>query len=346
MKKTKVTSLDVAQRAGVSQSTVSRALSGSTKVSAEIREKVSAAARELHYQVDKSARSLRAQKTDTIAVLLREEPGWGNSRINPFFLEILGSMMHAAASRGYELLLSFEQLGSGEDRDFDFSNRADGLILLGYGEPAEHAAAVTLLQSAELPFVASGPQQPYLANTLTVGCENIQSARRLAQHLLRLKRERIAFLGDVSDSRLEFRERYQGLVEALRDSNRIADPGLQVDVRESSQDAGYQATKSLLARKLDFNAIFGASDLIAMGAIRALEDDGYRVPGDIAVVGFDDLPVAALMRPALTTMRQDTLLEGEILIDSILKLIGGEAVAPVLVPTQLMVRESCGTRLK
>ena len=134
MKSRKSTSLDIAYMAGVSQSTVSRALRDSPLVNPETRAKVHEIARQLNYKVDKNAASLRTQQSHTIALLLFEDRTTDDSMINPFFLSMLGSITRAAAKEGYDLLVSFQQLTENWHSEYEVASRADGLILLGYGD--------------------------------------------------------------------------------------------------------------------------------------------------------------------------------------------------------------------
>ena len=121
------------------------------------------------------------------------------------------------------------------------------------------------------------------------------------------------------------------------------DPALQADA-ESAEDSGYAAAQTLLARGLPFDAVFAASDQIAIGAMRAFAEHGLRIPDDIALAGFDDIPGARMTTPALTTVVQDTLTAGELLVDTLMRLITGEPAESRRLPTALVVRDSTGAR--
>ena len=341
MKDDKPTSFDIAYLAGVSQSTVSRALRGSPLVNLETRQKVEEIARQLNYQVDRTASRLRGKQTKTIALLLCEDPGWGDSQINPFFVAILSSIAHAVASHGYDLLLSFQQLSDDWGADFESAHRADGIILLGYGDHVSFRAKLEQLQQSGAHFVSWGSQVDNLADTCIVGCDNFRSGQAMTEHLLALGRQRIVFIGDISEQSPEFAERYQGYCQALTAANSEPAPELQVNIVSSSEESGYQAIRNLMQKNVSFDAVFGASDLIALGALQALVDAQYQVPDQVSVVGFDDIPIAAYAHPPLTTMRQDTQAAGTLLVDKLLKIIAGETVESVLVPTELVIRKSC-----
>ena len=343
-KRNRTTSIDIAHLAGVSQATVSRVLSGSPLVNAETRRRVEAVARELNYKVDRHASSLRTQRSATLALLLFEDPTPDESHINPFFLSMLGSITRACARHGQDLLVSFQQLSDDWHADYEDSMKADGLILLGYGDYLSYRDKLQTLVGQGTRFVRWGavmPDQP----GVSIGCDNLDGGRLAGAHIARLGRRRVAFLGDASSHYPEFFDRYRGCDEALRTVGAAMDPVLQVDA-ESSEEAGYTAAKTLLARGVAFDAVFAASDLIAVGALRALAEHGLQVPGDVCVVGFDDLPMARVAQPPLTTVAQDTTRAGELLVETLLRQVRGETTESTMLPTSLVVRRSCGAEAR
>jgi DNA-binding LacI/PurR family transcriptional regulator len=179
---------------------------------------------------------------------------------------------------------------------------------------------------------------------LSVGCDNFQGGFDATQHLIGLKRQRIAFLGAASSHYPEFFERYRGYSEALKLAGLDVPVALQVDAI-TMENSGYAAACELLLRKAPFDAIVAASDLIAIGAMRALQEQHIDVPGAVSVVGFDDIPAASLANPPLTTVMQDTRKAGEVLVDTLLCSIRGEPVQDRMLPTRLVVRRSCGGTL-
>lgn len=336
----KPTSIDIAYLAGVSQPTVSRALRGSPMVSEETRRRIETIAQQLNYKVDKNASNLRCQHSNTLALLLFEDPTPDDSLINPFFLAMLGSITRACAQRGYDLLVSFQQQSGNWHVDYEDSRKADGIILLGYGDFIQYRLRLEQLVRQGTHFVRWGAVlegQP----GLSVGCDNFNGGREATQHLLGLGRRRIAFLGSASGHYPEFLERYRGYSEALRTASATVSAVLQVDAITMEQ-SGYEAACELLARGEPFDAIVAASDLIAVGALRALQELRIDVPGAVSVVGFDDIPAASLANPPLTTVMQDTRLAGEALVDSLLRSVQGEPVENKVLPTRLVVRRSCG----
>jgi DNA-binding LacI/PurR family transcriptional regulator len=339
-KKPKATSIDIAHRAGVSQATVSRVLRGSPLVNAQTRKRVEDVALELNYKVDRHASSLRTQRSGTLALLLFEDPTPDESHINPFFLAMLGSITRACARRGYDLLVSFQQLSDDWHGDYEDSMKADGLILLGYGDYLVYQPKLESLVEQGTHFARWGSVLPE-QHGVSIGCDNFQGGRLVGEHLISAGRRRIAFLGGASSRCPEFLERYRGCDAALHAVGAAMDPGLQVDA-ESSEDAGYAAAVELMQRGRHFDAAFAASDLIALGAMRAFTERGRHVPWDVAVVGFDDIPMARFANPPLTTVAQDTTRAGELLVETVLKLVHDEPAQSTMLPATLVVRRSSG----
>ena len=340
--KGKPTSLDIAHIAGVSQPTVLRALRGHPSVNPETRERILAIARELNYKVDKNASNLRRQQSGTLALLLFEDPTSDQSHINPFFLPMLGSITRACARHGQDLLISFQQLSDDWHADYGDSHKADGLILLGYGDYLAYQGKLRTLVEQGTQFVRWGavlPEQP----GISIGCDNMGGGALVGAHLADLGHRRIAFLGDASSRYPEFLDRWLGCESALQARGLPMERALQVDA-ESAEDSGHAAATELLRRGLPFDAVFAASDLIAIGAMHAFAEHGLRMPEDIAIAGFDDIPAARMTTPALTTVVQDTLKAGELLVDTLMRLVVGEQAESLRMPTSLVVRESTGKR--
>ena len=337
-KRTKATSIDIAHAAGVSQATVSRVLRGSPLVNAETRKRVEEAVRALNYKVDRHASSLRLQRSGTLALLLFEDPTPDDSHINPFFLSMLGSITRACARAGQDLLVSFQQRSDDWHADYADSMKADGLILLGYGDYLSYRGKLEKLVEQGTHFVRWGavlPNQP----GLSIGCDNFHGGQLVGEHLSGLGRNRVAFLGDASSHYPEFFDRYQGCDAALHAVGLALDPALQVDA-QSAEDDGYAAARELLGRGAAFDAVFAASDLIAIGAMRALAEAGLQVPRDVAVVGFDDLPTARSASPALTTVSQDTSRAGALLVETLMKRVQDQPADSFMLPAKLVVRRS------
>lgn len=334
----KPTSFDIAALAGVSQPTVSRALRGDRTVSENTRKRIEAIAQQLNYKVDKNASSLRRGQSNTLALLFFEDPLPDESLINPFFLSMLGSILRTCAARGYDLLTSFQQLSADWHVDFEDSRKADGIILLGYGDYEDYRVRLEQLHSQGTHFVRWGSVEPDAHGT-TIGCDNRAGGRDAGRHLLKRGCCNIAFLGDASAHNPELHDRYRGLCDVLREAGRPVDPGLQVDAITIEQ-SGYDAAHRLIRRNIPFDAIFAASDIIAIGAMRALEETGLHVPDQIAIVGFDDIPAASLSHPPLTTVAQDYRRAGEMLVDALIRQIANQPTDTTLLAPKLVVRKT------
>ena len=340
MKLDNPTSRDIAEIAGVSQATVSRALRNSPLVREETRERIQRIARELNYFVNRNAAGLRSQQSNTIALLLFDETEGTEVQINPFFLSMFGYITRSAAALGYDVLVSLQQLSDDWHIEYQASRRADGLILLGYGDYVKYREKLDALAEANTRFIIYGvvvDGQP----GYSLGCDNVAGGMLAARHLLDLGRRRIVILGDTSKRHPEFLSRRKGYREALKTIGLEEHSELVVH-SENSEEDGYRAVANLLSRGVDFDAVFAVSDMMAIGAIKALTEAGRRVPDDISVVGFDDLPRAPYVTPPLTTVRQNIREAGEGLVQGIVDLIEGKKIESRQTDPQLIVRKSCG----
>ena len=337
--RSKATSFDIAYKAGVSQSTVSRALSGSHLVSEETRKKIQAIAKELNYKVDKNASNLRTQSSNTLALLLFEDPTSDDSNINPFFLSMLGSITRASAKAGYDLLVSFQQLSNDFHADFEETHKADGMILLGYGDYQDYEIMLNNLIENQTHFVMWGADIPS-ENTTTISCDNIQGGYDITQHLLNLGRKQLAFIGSASSSSPEFYDRYKGHCNALKNANIKPSKRNQID-SDFTEESGYHAALKLLDKNIEIDGIVAACDLIAIGVIKALKERNIAIPQDISVVGYDDISIARFTTPPLTTVQQDTNLAGELLVETLVDRIKGNQVENKVMAPTVIVRNSC-----
>jgi DNA-binding LacI/PurR family transcriptional regulator len=336
--KGKATSFDIAHYAGVSQSTVSRALRNSPLVNDETRRRVHDIAKKLNYKVDKNASNLRTQQSSTLALLLFEDPTSDESQINPFFLAMLGSITRACAKEGYDLLVSFQSASADWQADYEDSHRADGIILLGYGDYIDFQPKFNTLLEQNTKFVCWGASVDNRPD-LTISCDNYGGGKLAAEHLLAHNRTDCAFIGDASDHSPEFFARFNGFKDQLQ-QNGVTLNDRKIANAISTEESGYHATRSLIANNITFNALFAASDLIAIGAIRALKEANINVPKDVAVIGFDNISIASYINPPLTTIEQNTTIAGQMLVENLLKLIRGEQVQSTLLPPRLIARGS------
>jgi DNA-binding LacI/PurR family transcriptional regulator len=330
------TSFDIAALAGVSQPTVSRALSGSPSVSEETRKRVLAAAEQLNYKVDKNASGLRRQQAKTLALLFFEELP-DHSQINPFYLSLLGPMVRRCADRGYDLLISFQQLSSDWHVDYEDSRKADGIILLGYGNYLQYRPRLEKLIERGTHFVRWGSTDEGGIGA-TVSSDNEQGGFEATKHLLQQGRRRIAFVGTPGAGFPEVEERWRGYCRALRSAGIEPDDRYRADAAPNECE-GRAAVVQLISKGVDFDSIFAASDVAAIGAMHGLQQAGRSVP-ETAVVGYDDIPAASLASPPLTTVTQDARRAAEALIDTLIQSIETGSSADQVLPVRLTVRES------
>ncbi len=337
----KPTSFDIAQLAGVSQPTVSRALRGSPTVSEQTRKRIEAIAQQLNYKVDKNASSLRRRETNTLALLFYEDPMPDATNINPFFLSMLGAITQTCSRHGYDLLISMQQFSSDWHVDFEESRKADGIILLGHGDFEPYRAKLDRLMEQGTHFVRWGPFQD-AGLGIVVGSDNFHGGQQATEHLIGLGRKRIVFLGEANNHYPEFNDRYLGYLHAQERAGLSPDPKLYRSAH--TDQCGHDAVTQLMAEGASFDAIFAASDLIALGAMRALQEHGRDVPKDVSIVGFDDILAASLARPPLTTVQQDYKRAGEVLVETLIGTIRAEALESNALPCKLVIRKSCGAK--
>lgn len=329
---------DIARLAGVSASTVSRALNGSHMVNAETRARIEELARSLNYAINVGAKNLRMGHNNTIGLVIPYDARTRQHISDPFFLSILGSIADALTDQGYQLLLSrVDSARLDSLAELYDTGRAMGIIVIGQWT---HHDQLNALAARRVPMVVWGAQ---LAQQLycTVGSDNLAGGRIATEHLLSLGRRRIAFLGDVNLP--EVAQRYDGYCSACRQHGiepphelRLAVPFLAEGARE--------AIARFCSEGPAFDALFAASDLLAMTAASILIGQGRRVPEDVSVVGYDDVDAASHFQPPLTTVCQPIVLAGQTLAETLLSLIRGESPGSQVLPTSLIVRASTAAR--
>jgi DNA-binding LacI/PurR family transcriptional regulator len=325
---------DIARLAGVSTSTVSRALSGSPLVNQETRTRVMELARSLNYSINIGAQNLRLKQNRTVGVVVPYDAATRQHLSDPFFLGMLGSLADALTEQGFDMLVSRVDAETLDAAALSFdSGRVIGIILIGQWR---HHDQLNQLAARQVPIVVWGaqlPQQLYC----TVGGDNVAGGRLATEHLLEQGRRRIAFFGDINLP--EVAQRHQGYLEALAARGVERDEHLYVAGSFLPQ-GGALAVQQLIERGLSFDAIFACSDLLAMSAISALRQHGLPVPEQVAVVGYDDIELAAYFHPPLSTVRQPMRAAGRALVSSLLALVDGAPLASQQLPTELVVRAS------
>jgi len=329
----KTTLEDLAKLAGVSVSTVSRALNDQPLISTRTKQRIWALARDHDYPFRTSMAISPVGGEGSIAIVTPFTRGRPLPLSHPFFLELLASIGEAARARDCDFTVSHIVAASYEDLvRATTTSRASGVIFLG--QAALHDAFNQLTDTGAR-FVVWGAHMPG-QRYRSVGSDNIVGGRRATLHLIRSGRRRILFLGGHDP---EAQQRRRGYLGALAESGLESDPRLIASV-EFELESAEAKVAHLLEQRVAFDGIFASSDLMALGAMRALRHGGKSVPADVSVVGYDDMLLARLSTPALTTVRQDTYEAGRLLVSSVLD--PERATGRGILPTELIVRESCG----
>lgn len=339
VRKNRVTSFEVAERAGVSQSTVSRALSGSPSITEQTRARVEAAARELGYRVDERAARLRSGKTGTIAIIVIARAGQDATEINPFHYTLLGSVCAAASARGYQALVSFQSEKDQFYGDYVESRQADGVIVIGTStndaawEFHRDVLAGEHIVSWGSPFERQN----------SIGSDNVEGAHMAVRRLLAGGCREIAFIGDTTGREHQFRERYEGYRAAMEEAG--LQPGEPVFIPAATRaQQGHLAIQALLGSGRSFDGIFSSCDAMAFGALEALQDAGFTVPDKVGLIGFDGLGMGAHSNPPLTTIEPDFKQAGMMLVDAALasEPDGESPRVPVRLVERASVRRALG----
>jgi DNA-binding LacI/PurR family transcriptional regulator len=320
---------DVAARAGVSHQTVSRVLNDMPGVRPETRERVLAAVEELHYRRNFAARQLASTRSRTLGVVI-----WGTSHFGP--AQVLLALEAAAHRTDYRLAtVNVESLSGQAFRsavDQLLERAVEAMVVIVPHESVLREAKALALDIPVMVVEGDLSQMP-----LTAGVDNVQGARLATEHLLSLGHETVVHLTGPMGW-VEAQARRDGWRAALESRGRRVPP-----LRwggDWSADSGY-ATGRSLAREADVTAVFVANDQMALGLLRALREQARRVPEDVSVVGFDDLPESRHFLPALTTVHQDFAELGRRVMDVLTRVLDGEPrPSAELVPTTLVVRES------
>ena len=323
---------DIARLAGVSTSTVSRALSGSTLVNEETRTRILELARSLKYSINIGAQNLRLKQNRTVGVVIPYDSATRQNLSDPFFLSMLGSLADALTEQGFDMLVSrvdARQLDAAA-QPFD-SGRVIGIILIGQWRNHEQ---LNQLAARHVPIVVWGAQLPHQMYC-TVGGDNVAGGTLATAHLIAEGCRRIAFFGDINLP--EVAQRHLGYCQALDGHQIEIDPQLCVPVSFLAE-GGSQAVQELARRATPYDAIFACSDLLAMTAINTLRQQGVRIPEDVAVVGYDDIELSTYFHPPLSTVRQPIQAAGRALVASLLALTESQPAASRQLPTELVVR--------
>ncbi|MEL0137653.1 MAG: LacI family DNA-binding transcriptional regulator [Halieaceae bacterium] len=325
---------DLADLAGVSRATASRALSDNPRISKKTRDRVQALARSHGYVVNRGARDLRLQRSSIISVVFMLDMRSKQHMSDQFFMEMLGSIADASSDRDYDLLLTHApETGDMDAAVNNILQRSDGVIFVG--QEKRHNQLNAIAESGH-PIIVWGQRVPGKRYPV-VGSDNFEGGRAVTLELLDKGRSRIAFFGGVDNP--ELASRFSGYQAALNERGLEFDPQLHFDVPFSLEQAE-AAVARLLEQHSDFDAVVCMSDVMAMATVGALQGFGLRVPEDVAVTGYDNISLAAFVRPSLTTVSQSISMAGEALVDGLLRRMRGESVPDVTLPADLIVRDS------
>ncbi|MFI7697753.1 LacI family DNA-binding transcriptional regulator [Nonomuraea sp. NPDC049480] len=322
----------VAARAGVSRATASRVVNGQTTVAPHIRDAVQRAIDELGYVPNSAARSLVTQRTDSIALVI-SEPGTRVFSDDPWFSMAIrsASMELEEANKQVVLMMAANARSHARVERYIAGGHVDGVMLISMHGADPLPAALSRLS---VPVVSYGRPAvpvdiPYVDN------DNVGGAEAGVRHLVETGRRRIATIAGPQDM-IAGQDRLAGYRNVLRDS----DLRSIVAVGDFTRESGAIAMRQLLGDDPSLDAVFVANDLMAVGALQSLRQAGRRVPDDVAVVGFDDIEAAKYTEPPLTTLRHPVIEQAAAMVRLLLGLFEGEPAEPVILPTELVIRES------
>jgi DNA-binding LacI/PurR family transcriptional regulator len=325
---------ELAELAGVSTGTVSRALAGSELISRKTRERIQALAREHDFRPNALARNLRIQRTGAIGVLIPLGHETGQHISDPFFITMLGLLADGLTERGYDLLLSrvIPADSAWLERYVD-SGRVDGVIVIGQ---SDQSATLDAVAARYRPLVVWGGHVAGQVHC-SVGSDNTKGGYLAAKHLIERGCQRVAFFGDPKA--LEIGQRLDGCRAAMAEAGLSEAltvlPAHLVAEAAHPDIAGFLGSTSQRPQ-----GIVAASDVIAMSALRALSEFGLAVPGEIRVIGYDGLEIGEHTVPRLSTISQDLTSGAGHLVDMLLRRIAGEETQSVVMEPQLVVRMS------
>jgi DNA-binding LacI/PurR family transcriptional regulator len=325
---------DIARLAGVSKSTVSRALNDSPLIGEDTKARIRSIARQHNFQINAPARRLSMQESRTIAFVTHAYHK-EFSVADLFGLEIMGGISNGLAKQGYDMLVIHvdPQDTKWAHQYFD-TGRVDGFILMTSSRKQSHMKALTEIGA---PFIIWGVPQPNQKYCSVTG-DNFNGGKLATEHLLSLGRRKIGFIGGP-DYEMEVQHRLNGYKSALQATGKTVESEL-IEYGDFSNTSGAEAMKHLLKKSVDIDAVFVNSDLMAIAAMDIIHENGKSVPEDIAVVGYDDLSIAEHSHPPLTTIRQNIPLAGKLLAQNLIQYLESGMVTNVSIPVELIVRKS------
>ncbi|MBO6505508.1 MAG: LacI family DNA-binding transcriptional regulator [Kordiimonadaceae bacterium] len=328
---------DIARIVGVSKSTVSRALKNSSQISEKTKAKIRKIAFEHNYRLSGASWQWQESNMPAITVVLPTGPGRRGRISEPFTMEMVGCIADELLDRNHNMLLTKLPLENQDTTKTLLSiGPSEGVIIIG--QRKEHYRIRQIAR--DIPNLIVWGARLDDQNYCTVGSDNVEGGYMATKHLLRLGRQNIAYFGDLTAA--EPRHRYMGYKKALEDTGFTVDPDLVVET-PYDQLSAFAEARSWLRLGFKFDAIFASSDVVAMSAIAAMRESGISVPDDVAVVGYDDIPMAEYYQPPLTTVRQNLMEGSSMLVDKLLRMAEGNRVRSAVMPCELIIRQSCGS---
>jgi len=333
---------DIARQAGVSRSTVSRVVNNHPNVSDRVRKRVLEVIQDTGYHPNPAARTLASQRSWTIGLLLPHSVSFFFT--DPYYPHLTKGIAQACNQYGYTLALFLVSTKEDEEQIFPrvlIRGLLDGIIV----QSGHHGdqAIIGRLVDAKKPFVVAG--RPFRSDNVTfIDIDNVQAAYKAVEYMIQHGYRRIATITGPYNSTVGI-DRKEGYLQALKSHGIAIDLGLIVE-GDFTEAGGYAAMQTLLPAMPE--AVFTASDIMAIGAMRAVREAGLKVPDDVAFIGFDDLPFASLSSVPLTTVRQPVIQFGVKAVETLIDLIENGINPPrrVIMETELVIRESCREKLR
>jgi LacI family transcriptional regulator, galactose operon repressor len=327
---------DIARLSGVSRSTVSRVINSDLNVKEETRQKVLKVIQSINFQPNLAARSLAAGRTSVIGLVI--PAGVSVLFVDPYFPQFIQGVATACNAHAYSVMLWLAE-PEYERRTISqilHNGLVDGVVVSSalIDDPITNS-----LHNSKMPFIQVGRHPTLDINFIDV--DNIRASREAILHLSHLGRKAVATITGPLNQVAGF-DRLQGYRLALQDLQQAYRPELVVE-GDFTELGGYTAMLRLLPVRPD--AVFVASDMMAVGAIRAIQEANLRIPDDVAIIGFDDIPTASKMNPPLTTVRQPIRSLGSLAVETLIDIIAhpGAKTRHILIDTELVIRSSCGT---
>lgn len=323
---------EIAQLAGVTKTTVSRVLNNKPDVKKDTREKILKIIAENDFQPNAFAKAFSLQKSHSIGLIIPYEADYIFS--NPFYIEVMRGVSTEVNNRGYYLSICYPK--DHNYVDMYKQKRVDGYILMSPG--SFHTHIIESLKEVKAPFVSTAQIQDY-KDMISVDVDNYKGGRMLTEYLVGLGHKKIAYIGKLSVT--SSTDRLHGYQDTLKENGIGLNDKLIKISKPGTSHSGYDIMKELLNENKDITAVFAASDVMTGGVIKAIKEMGLRVPEDISVVGFDDIPNSEYADPPLTTIKQPAFEKGVQATKMLIDLIE-EGIEPVskILDLELIIRKS------